>query len=446
MRRFEEEDLQSMHHSGMPLKVSNYFLLYPKTHDGPAIGVNTKTGGAYAFNEETFENLNRLLSRPNDSDNDQILRSFLLDHQILIEEDHSELRALQTKYRSARVSSEELYVTYSLTGACNFRCTYCYQDHKNVSLSTEAIEKTIGYICNELPKYRKLKVHWFGGEPMLRMKWIEETSRRLFSITDKMEKEYFSGITTNGSLFNRQNAKILKDVRVKQVQFTLDGGEIEHNKLRVLKDGAGTFSAVMDAIQLSAEMEFHTFVRINLSPHNINSIESMLKQLESRGLGPKKIRLYINEMKDHGGGGSPSMYWKDLQTYGNALIEALKIVKKYGYPAPRIAPIDINCAFDKPSSVLFGENGDIYHCTTGTDKAMATIDDHGKIISRSKYMDFIHRREPWDDPTCRECSYLPICMGGCAYLDEAGKVKCNPDGLVLEKLVRLSINPTVSNF
>lgn len=440
----ESKEFDKSAHSNPLLKASSYFLVYPKTIDGPAIGVNTKTGGAYAFDDDVFIRLSRLLSFPNEVDADPILRSFLLDQQILIEEDYSELDALKAKYRTARVSDDELYVTYSLTGACNFRCTYCYQDHNNVSLSSDNIAKTIRYISSELPKYKKLKVHWFGGEPMLRMKWLEETSNLLISLSDNLQKDYFSGITTNGSFFDRHNAKILRRLRVKQVQFTLDGGQNEHNKLRVLKDGSGTFNTVLDAIKLSAEMEFHTFVRINLSPSNIMSIERMLDALESRGLGPKKIRLYINEMKDHGGGGPAAIYWKDLQAYGNGLIEALKIVKKYGYPPPRIAPIEVNCAFDKPSSVLFGENGDIYHCTTGTDKAMAAIDDDGKIISKSKHMEFVHKREPWDDPHCCDCKYLPICMGGCAYLHDEGKVKCNPDGFILEKLIRLSLNGTES--
>jgi hypothetical protein len=31
-------------------------------------------------------------------------------------------------------------------------------------------------------------------------------------------------------------------------------------------------------------------------------------------------------------------------------------------------------------------------------------------------------------------------MGGCAYLDEEGKVKCNPEGFVIEELLRLKLS------
>ncbi|WP_262270482.1 radical SAM/SPASM domain-containing protein [Microvirga yunnanensis] len=424
----------------MALKPSRYFLLYPDPNGQSHVAMNTFTGGTYSFSSARIADLQHILSDPNGTE-DAELRDFCISQGILIEEDVDELEQIKKRHITGRYSKETLYVTYSLTNACNFRCTYCYQEHGKASLSEESIDKTVSFIEQNLPEYGSLKVHWFGGEPLLMMKRIESTSKRLLSLCNKLNKPYYAGITTNGALFNDDAATMLASLGVEQIQFTLDGRKEDHNQLRIRKDGRGTYDLVLDALRRSVDRGFTTFVRVNVSPMNAAGLAELLTDFRDRGLGPHNIHLYLNEMKDHGGSSSStSLYFKSLKEFGNVLIECLKVMKRFGYPTPHIQPIDVNCAFDKPSSVLFGTDGNLYHCTTGTDKALATLSEDGTIASETERRRFVHERQPWDDPHCRDCRFLPICMGGCAYLDEVGKVKCNPEGVVLGELVRLTLD------
>lgn len=423
----------------MGLKVSYYFKLFPGTDGEPAVAFHSRTGGTYAFTPDALARLQCFVSAP-DYTEDAEFRDFMLREEILISSDINELELIKHQYRNDRHSNEELYVTYSMTNACNFRCTYCYQEHKTEVLENENLEKTFRYIEREIPKYKRLKIHWFGGEPTLRLKWIRSSSERLTKLCDDLGKEYFAGITTNGSTFTDDVASELKSCRIRQVQFTLDGDREIHDLFRITKSGKGTFDTVLKAIQISAKHGFLTFVRVNLSPCNQPRLRMLLDRLRDSGLGPHNIILYLNEMKEHTNSTkSQSMYFASIEKYGDSLIESLRILKEYGYPVPKLGPVDVNCAFDKPSSVLFGVDGNLYHCTTGTDKALAMLGSDGIVAQETARKSFIHRREPWDDPTCKSCTNLPTCMGGCAYLDEEGKVKCNPEGFVIEKLVRLSI-------
>lgn len=428
----------------MVLQASRYFRLFESRYGEPAVGINTLTGGSYAFDSVACASVRRLLESPNVEQVGELF-AFLVRERVLVDANLDELAVLKARYRGARASTGELYVTYALTDACNFRCAYCYQEHRPTSLSKEAFDKTYRYIERELPKHDRLKVHWFGGEPLLQIKTIEAASRMLVDLATTAGKGFFASVTTNGSLLSDAVAARLKAASVTQLELTIDGAPADHDKLRTLANGKGTYVRVAAAIERSVRFGFTTLVRINLSPRNVAGIRAVLQDFERRGLGPDNIFLYLNEMKHHANS-SPdlALYFTSIERYGESLVSCLKVLHKFGYPTPRLAPVDINCAFDKPSTVLFGVDGNLYHCTTGTDRALADLEPDGTVSNETERRRWVHSREPWDDPTCKECMYLPTCMGGCAYLDEAGLVKCNPDGLVVEDLLRLAVDPASS--
>lgn len=423
----------------MKYKRSYYFLLFDGRGDEPAVAINTRTGGTYAFSQAVLPEIKRLLQNPN-AGNEGKLFQFLLDEHIIIPEELDELEQIKQFHRAGRHSKDELYVTYSMTNACNFRCRYCYQEHKKDVLDGKSIKKTFGYIRQHLPDFNSLRVHWFGGEPLLRLRSIEEASRELLRICEEHGKPYTSGITTNGSLLTKDAALRLLRCCVSQIQITFDGARSIHDDTRLKKNGGGSYDAVMNGLAVAIEAGFFIFIRVNLSKKSEANLEELLLDFHRRGWGPKEFTIYINEMKQHSNSlPSDSLYFPSVANYAESFVEALQTLKRFGYPIPRIAPVDVNCIFDKPSSVLFGVDGNLYHCTTGTDRALGTLGEFGDIVVEGERRKAIHSREPWDDLHCASCTSLPTCMGGCAYLDEEGKVKCNPEGFVIEKLLRLRL-------
>jgi uncharacterized protein len=427
----------------MYYKPSYYFQIFEGDEQEKAVAINTITGGTYSFDKSALAKVRQALVAP-DETSDPEIRAFLISERILVPENFDELENLKGLHRIGRHSKKSLYATYSMTNACNFRCSYCYQSHSRDVLAAENLDKTFAYINNMLPEYDELKVHWFGGEPLLRLRWIEIASKELRTICDKFGKIYYAAITTNGSLFQRDTALLLKNLGVKQIQFTLDGEEAVHNSLRLKKNGTGSYNEVMNAISIAIEEKFTIFLRINLSLKSTHNLKALLMDFKNRGWSSNDFMIYLNEMKQHSNSLNMSdIYFKSVADYSTYLIDCLKLLKEFGYPIPRLKPVDVNCAFDKPSSVLFGTDGNLYHCTTGTDRALGIINDEGLIVEESERRKAIHSREPWDDPHCAKCTSLPMCMGGCAYLDEEGKTKCNPEGFVIEQLLRLNLPETV---
>lgn len=49
------------------------------------------------------------------------------------------------------------------TEDCNFRCSYCYEEHKNGTMSINTAESIVKYVTKNISKYTELHVVWFGG-------------------------------------------------------------------------------------------------------------------------------------------------------------------------------------------------------------------------------------------------------------------------------------------
>lgn len=112
-------------------------------------------------------------------------------------------------------------------------------------------------------------------------------------------------------------------------------------------------------------------------------------------------------------------------------------MQRYGFSVPAPTPRAYNCSFDSQHTVMFGPTGNLYHCSS-SDGLLAEIDAEGEERHQTALYDAIKNRRPTDDPHCRECPYLPLCMGGCSHLRRVGQENCNPERYALTELIRLN--------
>ena len=76
-----------------------------------------------------------------------------------------------------------MHLTLHLTGACNFRCRYCYASpHAGGDMSLETAKAAIGLALNDRQTSgQSLGIIFLGGEPLLRRNLIDRKSTRLNS-------------------------------------------------------------------------------------------------------------------------------------------------------------------------------------------------------------------------------------------------------------------------
>ena len=108
-----------------------------------------------------------------------------------------------------------------------------------ISVEPAACEK-IG-VCSFVEGWAKfihnLSIDWYGGEPLLEMDLIKNMSKQFIAICQEKEVQYNSSMVTNGYHLTPQIAKELKELKVENIQITIDGPEDIHNARRILANG-----------------------------------------------------------------------------------------------------------------------------------------------------------------------------------------------------------------
>jgi uncharacterized protein len=362
---------------------------------------------------------------------------FLLDRSFLVPDDLDEVALLVERHETARADRSALSVTIELTEACNFRCVYCYQGHAKEHLEGDAEDRIVRYLERKLTELTRLHINWFGGEPLSRLPTLRRVSAALSAQADRHGCRLTQFITTNGYLITPAVAAELKALGISNVQITLDGAREFHDRSRPLASGRGTYDRVLAACRHVVDEGIELMVRVNLNRINAESIDTLLSDLVARGVTPDKAIIHVVRAIDHGNldASGSSICFKNAE-FAQKWAEILDSVAKHGFGTPSIAPIAYNCPFDLEQAVMIGRDGSLRHCSS-TDHQIAELDADGQEIEINATYDRVKNRRPTEDPVCRDCRYLPLCMGGCSYLRERSEEACNPERYILPRLVEL---------
>lgn len=409
---------------------SRYNFLVPKT-DGSALLYNARTGVLIRLSAARIRDCSGEQGLPDD------IFDFLLRQGFLVPDDLDEVGLINKHHEQARADSAALAVTVELTEACNFRCVYCYQGHAKEHLERDVERRILRFLDRKLLELTHLHVNWFGGEPLSRLATLRRLSEYLAIQAELHGCQLTQFITTNGYLITPAIAAELKRLGISNVQITLDGSRELHNHSRPLASGIGTYDRVLAACRHIVDQGIELMVRVNLNRINANSIGVLLDDLLAHGVTRDKAIIHVVRAVDHGNLdiNASSICFKNDE-FARKWSEVLSAVSAHGFGMPSIAPIAYNCPFDLEQAVMIGRDGSLRHCSS-TDHKIAQLDENGRETDVSASYRHLKTRHPTDDPHCRDCRYLPLCMGGCSYLREIGQEACNPERYVLPQLVEL---------
>lgn len=261
-----------------------------------------------------------------------------------------------------------------------------------------------------------------------------EVSEKLASL----DVSFDHSVTTNGTLVSSQLAHQLKQVGITHVQVTLDGDAESHDMLRVGPGGEPSFNTVLDGILECIRAAIPVYVRVNLNRLTVYRVPNLLSILNDNGLSPETCTIYFPETIQHDPEDDPgrTLYYPSAKEYAKDLLKCMEQLVKHGYPLPLLTPRAYHCPFDLNNSVLFGVDAYLYFCTTGTDWKISQVCKDGVEIPLVEHSP----RMILDSTRCRNCEVLPLCMGGCAYLEKTERPRCTPERFILEPLVRLHVS------
>lgn len=156
-----------------------------------------------------------------------------------------ELNQVLQSYINEATDSDELTIMLILTRRCNCKCIYCYEEQQHTQFGEF---DNVDTICEDIlklmenKKSRRLKIIYYGGEPLLRKDLITKISIKLYASLGENLK--FS-IITNGTLISSEDFELWKTIGLNSVKVTIDGNAISHNQRRPLLNGSGTYSSIV---------------------------------------------------------------------------------------------------------------------------------------------------------------------------------------------------------
>lgn len=130
----------------------------------------------------------------------------------------------------------------ALTSACPMRCGYCFIDKDSPeTMSLDNALRAAAFILSS-PGRRKA-IHLYGGEPLLRFDLVKAVISFSKAEAARLDKDFFPGICSNGTLLKREHLAYLRRERV-HLSISLNGSRKTHDQFRRLKSGRGSFDLI----------------------------------------------------------------------------------------------------------------------------------------------------------------------------------------------------------
>lgn len=203
------------------------------------------------FGEHIFlknEEFHQLISKSVQQESD--LEKKLLEKHMIYDETNLEFtnkNRYEMQYLKGHLNMSASLHIFVVTTACNMGCVYCQANNgtkcSNIFMDEETAEKAVD-IALQSPT-RCLSFEFQGGEPLLNFKIIKHIVEYTEEHNTNHEINY--NVVTNLTLLDDEKIKFFKTYKF-GVSTSIDGHEYLHNSNRPFKDGAPTFTKVIDSL------------------------------------------------------------------------------------------------------------------------------------------------------------------------------------------------------
>jgi len=95
-------------------------------------------------------------------------------------------------------------LTFIVTDDCNFNCAYCFQKKEKKIINNVTIETAVDFFYPFLTSKDKIKIGFYGGEPLLAFEQMKHAALLLQEKNKEENKKIEFSVTTNGSLLTEK--------------------------------------------------------------------------------------------------------------------------------------------------------------------------------------------------------------------------------------------------
>ncbi|MCQ4925809.1 radical SAM protein [Tissierella carlieri] len=300
------------------------------------------------------------------------------------------------------------------TYECNFRCSYCYENHllhENMDVITE---KQIDIIKASYKNIRDISI--YGGEPLL------PRTKNIIPYILKQFDNYPITIITNGYYLD-EFVEMFDNKENVSFQITLDGDREYHDRIRHRICGGSTFDKIVDNIDIMLQKNHRIHIRMNICKENLEYVQALISFFESKFSKFKDAIAFnfdvITQIKEI----DKEYIFIWLKDNYKALSKVFRINANFNRCNIFMAlgerkPVELrtNYCNSETTSRVFDPYGKVYSCmmTVGRDEEAIGYYSNSGGISINKESDILNR-SILSIEECKDCKLSLLCGGGCAY-------------------------------
>lgn len=262
------------------------------------------------------------------------------------------------------------------TEACNFRCTYCYEDFSIGKMSSDVENGVAALVERQAPELSSLQVDWFGGEPLAASALVARLQRRILEACKSHNVPLRSTMTTNGYTLDLNTARGFVDLGIQHYQISIDGSREIHDRQRPTAGGKPTFDRIFSNILeiLDSELSILLQLRVHYSAPNIKELFDFLDEQVREICSDPRVNILLKPIKNLSTDESkhvPQLTRADKQA---VLQEATELLPS----ATFVENAKYACYACSPNSFVVRADGRIGKCTVALSDPINTV---GKINS-----------------------------------------------------------------
>lgn len=186
---------------------------------------------------------------------------------------------------------------------CNLRCRYCFADEgayhsAREFMSEQTAKRAVDFLIENSGNRKVLEADFFGGEPLMCLKTIENVVAYARSRERETGKRFLFTTTTNALLLNDEAVEFF-NAEMENVVLSLDGRKEVHDAIRKTVNGKGSFDLVVENVKKFVKSRGNKsyYVRGTFTSKNLDFSEDVLFLAEN-GFDSISMEPVVTEIDD----------------------------------------------------------------------------------------------------------------------------------------------------
>ncbi len=298
-----------------------------------------------------------------------------------------------------------------LTDRCNLRCTYCYLPHHLVDMSLQTGQAALEATCRSAVAhhYRRIKLKYAGGEPLLRFPMISQLHRYAQTLATRHSLELEGVVLSNGTLLQPH---MLEEWQALNLRLMISLDSLKDNQ-RLYADGRGTSGEAMRSIELALAHGFTPYISVTVTAENLADLPELMAWILARDLP-----FNLNFSREPGNVQSWTNPKSKIQSLKSTfrVIEAnlprrsllASLIDRANLTTPHLRTCGAGCNY-----LVFDSQGRVSKCQMCQQQPITTAQAVDPLALLQADHTTVPNLSVEEKEDCRTCEWKHWCAGGC---------------------------------